>query len=135
MATIKPAVMAFWDRLGGLLDAEEALRRARIVAAKKSMRKKRAAGSLGGRPKSLKITIRQMHQVLKTQSRTKANQKHLHSHLHLIPKAPTGGEPDGFAEWWAAYPKRDGGTQTASDAESTNERSRPAPPRRAFFVP
>jgi hypothetical protein len=23
-------------------------------------------------------------------------------------KPPTGGEPEGFAEWWAAYPKRDG---------------------------
>lgn len=32
------------------------------------------------------------------------------------PKAPKGAEPEGFAEWWKAYPKRDGANPRAPAA-------------------
>lgn len=102
-ATLKPSVMALWElNSEGNYTHDRLTREHQFVTAK--VEKKRAAGRLGGRPKSLEL-----------QEQGKASCSANGKQNESKPKAPTptesplppcGGEPEGFAEFRSVYPSR-----------------------------
>ncbi|MCJ2031307.1 DUF1376 domain-containing protein [Methylobacterium sp. J-043] len=104
-ASLKPGVMALWQlNSEGNYTHNQLTREHQFVSAK--VEGKRAAGKLGGRPKSLKL-----------QDTTKASGSEIGKQTESKSKAPTptptesplppsGGEPEGFAEFRSAYPAR-----------------------------
>lgn len=115
--SIKSSVMAFWSLEDGHWVQKRLSREHQFVSEK--VEKKRASGRLGGRPKSLE-----------NNDQVKANGSEIEKRIGSEPKAPTptptytpvvpkgtkDAEPEGFAEWFAAYPKRDGANPRAPAA-------------------
>lgn len=116
-AAMKPAVMAFWSLADGAWTQKRLTRERQFVSEK--VEKRRACGKLGGRPKSLGNNDRDeakgSENGKQNQSKPKAPTP-TPTYTPVVPKGTKGAEPDGFAEWFAAYPKRDGANPRAPAA-------------------
>lgn len=99
---LKPSVMAFWTLVGGFWTQKRLAKEYAFVADRS--KKRRAAGVLGGRPKSLKDN--DTSKAKGSQEKSKSKAPNPNPNPTDPPKAPKGAEPEGFAEFRAAYPKR-----------------------------
>lgn len=105
-ATLKPAVMALWTLNEGTWVNEQVAREHEFVTGK--IEKKRAAGKLGGRPKSLPDNDQGKALGSENGKQNESEPKAATATATNTPKVPKGTEPDGFAEFWSTYPRRDG---------------------------
>ncbi|WP_238272309.1 DUF1376 domain-containing protein [Methylobacterium cerastii] len=105
-ASLKPAVTALWTLSEGLWANEQVTREHEFVEGK--IEKRRSAGKLGGRPKSLPDNDPGKAKGSENEKQTESKTKAATATATIPPKAPKGADPDGFAEFWQAYPKRDG---------------------------
>ena len=104
-AVLKPIVLANWVLENGNWSNQQVAREHQFVSEK--VERKRAAGRKGGRPKRLELHDQDEALgsaiVKETESKTKAAKAKAKS----TPIVPTGDDdPEGFAEFRAAYPKR-----------------------------
>lgn len=101
---LKPTVMDFWTLVGGFWSQRRLTKEHAFVTEK--VKKRRAAGKLGGRPKSLIDNDEGKAKGSQEKSKPKApNPTPTPTDSPVVPK---GTDPEGFAEFWKAYPKRDG---------------------------
>ena len=105
-ASLKPAVMALWTVSDGTWIHEQVAREHEFVEGK--IEKRRAAGKLGGRPKSLPDNDMGKAKGSETEKQTESKTKAATATATSTPKVPKGTDPEGFEEFWKAYPKRDG---------------------------
>lgn len=128
-ASLKPAVMALWTLRDGTWTNDQVAREHEFVTGK--IEKKRAAGKLGGRPKSLQNNDVGKASGSENGKQNESEPKAATATATITPKVPRGTEPEGFAEFWAAYPKRDGDNprKTALRAYATAVRQGADPPQ------
>jgi uncharacterized protein YdaU (DUF1376 family) len=105
-ATLKPSVMALWTLKDGTWVNDQVAREHEFVTGK--IEKKRAAGRLGGRPKSLPDKDLGKASVSENGKQNESEPKPATATATNTPIVPKGTDPPSFAEFWAAYPKRDG---------------------------
>lgn len=105
-ATLKPSVMALWTRKDGTWVNDQVAREHEFVTGK--IEKKRAAGRLGGRPKSLPDNDPGKASGSENEKQNESGPKPATATATNTPIVPKGTDPPGFGEFWAAYPKRDG---------------------------
>lgn len=128
-ASLKPAVMALWTLKDGTWINDQVAREHEFVTVKTE--KKRAAGKLGGRPKSFKNNEVGKALGSEIEKQNESEPKAATATATITPKVPKGTEPEGFAEFWDAYPKRDGDNprKTALRAYATALRKGADPPQ------
>lgn len=105
-ATLKPSVMALWVLKDGTWVNDQVAREHEFVTGK--IEKKRAAGKLGGRPKPLPDNDEGKASGSENGKQNESEPKPATATATNTPIVPLGTDPPGFAEFWAAYPKRDG---------------------------
>lgn len=105
-ASLKPSVMALWTLKDSTWVNDQVAREHEFVTGK--IEKKRAAGRLGGRPKSLTDNDEAKASGSENGKQNESEPKPATATATDTPIVPKGTEPEGFDEFWAAYPKRDG---------------------------
>ena len=103
-AALKPIVLANWVLENGNWSNDRVAQEHAIVSGK--VEKKRAAGKLGGRPKSLELQDQAEASGSEIEKQNESEPKALKLKLKSTPIVPTGDDPEGFADFRAAYPKR-----------------------------
>ena len=104
--TLKPAVMALWNRKDGTWVNDQVAREHEFVTGK--IEKKRAAGKLGGRPKSLPDNDEGKASGSENGKQNESEPKPATATATATntPIVPKGMQPDRFEEFRAAYPPR-----------------------------
>lgn len=104
-AALKPGVMALWQRNSdGNFTHDRLTHEHQFVTSK--IEKKRAAGKLGGRPKSLELQDQGKASGSEVEKQNESERKPPTPTPTESPLSPSGGDPDGFAEFRSIYPKR-----------------------------
>jgi uncharacterized protein YdaU (DUF1376 family) len=104
-AALKPNVMALWQRNSeGNFTHDRLTHEHQFVTSK--IEKKRAAGRLGGRPKSLKFQDHDKASGSAIEKQKEIERKPPTPTPTESPLSPSGEDPDGFAEFQLAYPAR-----------------------------
>ncbi|GJE62509.1 DUF1376 domain-containing protein [Methylobacterium trifolii] len=103
-AVLKPIVLANWTLENRNWRNEQVAREHAFVSGK--VEKKRAAGKLGGRPKSLELQDQAEASGSAIGKQNESEPKAAKAKAKESPIVPTGDEPEGFAEFRSIYPKR-----------------------------
>ena len=103
-ATVRPAVMALWTLEDGAWVNDQVSREHEFVTGK--IEKKRAAGRLGGRPKSLQDNDVGKASGSENGKQNESEPKPATATAKESPVVPKGTTPDRFEEFRAAYPPR-----------------------------
>lgn len=101
---LKPNVMAFWTLSGGSWTQRRLSKEYGFVAER--VKKRRAAGKQGGRPKSLEN--QETSKAKGSQEKSKPKAPNPNPNPIDSPVVPKGTKENGFADFWRAYPKRRG---------------------------
>jgi uncharacterized protein YdaU (DUF1376 family) len=102
--TLKSAVTALWTRKDGTWVNDQVAREHEFVTGK--IEKKRAAGKLGGRPKSLPDNDEGKASGSENGKQNESERKPATATATYTPVVPKGTQPDRFEEFRAAYPLR-----------------------------
>ena len=104
-AVLKPIVLANWILKNGNWSNQQVAREHQFVSEK--VERKRAAGRKGGRPKPLELHDQEGALGSAIEKETESKTKAAKAKATSTPIIPTGDEdPEGFAKFRAAYPKR-----------------------------
>ncbi|AWI90560.1 hypothetical protein C0214_21425 [Methylobacterium sp. DM1] len=104
-AALKPSVMALWQRNSeGNFTHDRLTHEHQFVTSK--IEKKRSAGRLGGRPKSLELQNQDKASGSVIGKQSESERKPPTPTPTESPLSPSGEDPDGFAEFRSNYPKR-----------------------------
>ncbi|CAA2144299.1 DUF1376 domain-containing protein [Methylobacterium bullatum] len=104
-AVLKPIVLANWTLQNGNWSNDQVAREHQFVSEK--VERKRAAGRKGGRPKSLELQDQEEALGSVIRKENESETKAAKAKAKESPIVPTGDEdPEGFAEFKSAYPKR-----------------------------
>ncbi|MCJ2105696.1 DUF1376 domain-containing protein [Methylobacterium sp. E-041] len=104
-AVLKPIVLANWVLENGNWSNQQVAREHQFVSEK--VERKRAAGRKGGRPKPLQLHDQEGALGSAIEEEMESKTKAAKAKAKSTPIVPTGDEdPEGFAEFKAAYPKR-----------------------------
>lgn len=109
--TLKASVMALWSLKDGTWVNDQVAREHEFVTGK--IEKKRAAGKLGGRPKSLQNNDEGKASGSENRKQNESEPKPATATATESPKVPKGMGQDRFEEFRAVYPKRNTAFPTA----------------------
>lgn len=103
-AALKPIVLANWTLIEGNWRNDQVAREHQFVSEK--VERKRAAGKLGGRPKSLELQEPDEASGYLIEKQNQSETKAAKAKATYTPIVPSGDEPEGFPKFKAVYPKR-----------------------------